>query len=159
MWPVSVTRVWVQALSVSWKLIEDGFSVGCILYPRLLQLSVRHTQQTLQRNKNRESEKGTKRNWGLWRLKHRTKEIRDINKHTISISHIHIPPDHSIHSLVSWCTGAGRSVWATRRWSDYSCLNSRSRGDTDYIPTQMHTHTCLYMFFLLKCLSKVLMKQ
>lgn len=80
MWPLSVTRVWVQSRSVPWKLIEDGFSVCCILYPCILQLSICYVQQTLERNKIRE--RGIKRSWGVRIFKHRTKEKRAFYTYT-----------------------------------------------------------------------------
>lgn len=70
----------------------------------------------------------------MWSL-----EIKAHNKRQKSLLNIHIPLDHNIHFLVSLCTGTGHSVSATRRWSDCSCLNSRERRDTDYIP---HAHAC-----------------
>lgn len=63
-----------------------------------------------------------------------------------------IPPDHNIHSQVSWCTGAGRSVSATRRWSDYSCLNSKLGGrywlhTSTYANMHMLAHVSVHKSF------------
>lgn len=133
MWPLSVTRVWVQPLSVPWKLMKDGFSVCCILYPCILQLSICYIQQTLG---------GIK--LGVWERNQEIFKCLNIKaKHEWkkSILHTHIPPDHNIHSLVLWCTGTGQSVSATRRWSDYSFLNCQEIMIT-YQHTCIHTHPC-----------------
>lgn len=63
-----------------------------------------------------------------------------------------IPPDHNIHFQVSWCTGAGQSVSATRRWSDYSCLNSKLGGryglhTSTYANTHMLAHVSVHKSF------------
>ena len=84
------------------------------------------------------------------------KNKRQIKKPTgwhIYFSYICIPPNHNIHSLVVWCTGAGQSVSATRRWNDYSCLNSKGRKDTDYISAHMLTHM-LVLVFVHECLKE-----
>lgn len=122
----------------------------CVLHPLCLHPSALYLLRSSNPavNQTRESKKGLMRNWGLWRLKLRTREIKDFNKHVL-MQLIHIPPDHNIHFLASWCIQAGLSVSATRRWSDYSCLKTKSRRDTDYIPAHMHKHSHACTCFLL----------
>lgn len=69
-------------------------------------------------------------------------EIKSQGQTQTGLADRHIPPDRSIHSPVSLCTGTGHSPWASRQWSDYSCLNSEERRDTDCIPCS-HACTCI----------------
>lgn len=112
----------------------------CVLRPLSLHPSVLHPLHSANPREKQKQGERKKRNLGLWWVKHSTEKKSYQQAHTEAILKIHIPQDRNIHALVSWCTGAGRSVSATRQWSDYSCLNSKCRRDSDYIPAHTHTH-------------------
>lgn len=128
---------------MSWKLGEDGFSVGCIFYPSIPQLCIRYVQQTLQRN-NRTSRCIKKL------VLQDCVDFDGIQTQTESFDK---PLDRNIHFLVSSCTAASRSVSATRRWSDYSCLYIRIE---KFLITYLskYYYACFYSFPCRKACGK-----